>query len=55
MLNVQLTQQTGLGNSADLDSLFFGHETKHREDGKTGVQTCTAVDDRQDDAVPGSS
>jgi len=27
--------------------LFFGHETKHGEDGKTGVETCAAVDDRQ--------
>jgi len=33
--------------------LFCGHEAKHGEDGKPGVQTCTAVDYRQHDAVSG--
>jgi len=42
---------TGLGHFADCHALFFGHETKHGEDGKTGVETCAAVDDRQHYAV----
>jgi hypothetical protein len=49
---IKQKKPTRFSHVCNIHVLFLGHEAKHREDGKAGVETSKAVHAADEDAIP---